>query len=87
MINWQQADAVALREYLASPSGQNLLAMMAEYRPKADGTSIEQVALNARKADGWDMLKERILQSAQWQGEKSNSAGFVNVDPFASDKK
>ena len=87
MINWQQADAVALREYLASPSGQNLLNTMNEARPKPIGTTIEQVALNSKTAEGWDMLKERILQAAQWQGEKSNSAGFVNVDPFASEKK
>jgi hypothetical protein len=79
-MTWTDADAVALRAYLASESGQNLLKDLNEYRPQPEGESFEMTALNAKLGMGWDLAINFIKGAAAHNMGKKKDTEFVEVD-------
>lgn len=80
MTNWTDADAIPLREYLASPSGQNFLKAINEQKPEAEGVTFEETALNAKMGLGWDKLIKLITDLAEFKAQHKVPTQFVPVD-------
>ncbi len=80
MTTWTDADAIPLREYLASPSGQNFLKTIKEHKPDADGETFEATALNAKMGLGWEKLEQLIKDLAEFKAQQKVATQFVQVD-------
>lgn len=62
MQNWTEADAVPLRTYLATPSGQKLIYNLQRLAEVEDGLTLEQEALLSREFKG----AKKILDAVEW---------------------
>lgn len=58
MTDWNENDSVVLRDFLDTQAGQKLMELIA--RPDSQAKTFEEVALNARFADGIDHVKKLI---------------------------
>jgi hypothetical protein len=58
-MNWTNSDAVKFREYNKS-AGDKIRQYMQSLIPKCDGTTIEQVALQAKYKEGYELALSQI---------------------------
>lgn len=79
MIEWTEQDAVPLRQYLATSSGQRLVSLLRQSRPSLGGTTIEQAAMNAKVAEGAEGITDFILLLSEHTRSKNASRPFVSV--------
>lgn len=75
-----QADALNLEAFLNSQSGQIVLRRLRADRPNLAGGIMETVALNAKRAEGWEDCINQMLLLAEARPQPE-----VEQQPFLSD--
>ena len=82
VTEWNSNHAKQLRDYLASGSGQALLEILRDDadEQKASGATFEEVALNAKEADGMRSRVSRIRELSRYVESPTQQSEFVNVD-------
>lgn len=73
-------DAVALTAFLDSPAGINLLKRLEEERPDfGSSKTIEETALIAREAKGWENCVKTVKQLAALRPTPEIEGGYLDT--------
>ena len=76
---WTQADAIKLREYIASHP-KFLTVLMKSHRPKIEGVTVEARAVTGSDMNGFLICVDAIDAMQQDPIAGNDSAGFITED-------
>lgn len=79
---WNDNDAVALRDFLSKPAGTRLMNYLRQNRVRLGGKGIEEIAMNAQLAKGTEDVINMIHVLALVGTGKANSP-FVDTNAGA----
>lgn len=80
-MSWTNEDAVALREYLAKPSGKNFIENLKTTYTELGGKTFEESALIARERKGQEDMMATIARAAAFEEKPEVHINeFVNTN-------
>jgi len=74
---WSQDDATHLRDYLIK--SPKLIPLLKSKRPKLAGSTLEEAAMNAKLAEGYEEMIKHLEELSEPRREDPTGPQFVNV--------